>query len=128
MMLKDIQSGFAGETGTVWSIAPDCSFTIARQIGAKVLEPHKRGHLTIDQQARLKDMLDRSAQLDFQNRRGVSPQVNPRRISLSYGGREAVLTLPPGGDAIGELRASSGDDRAKTILELATAMKGMLGS
>ena len=27
LTLKDSQSGIAGETGTVWTIAPDCSFT-----------------------------------------------------------------------------------------------------
>jgi hypothetical protein len=30
LVLKDTQSGFAGETGDVWTIAPDCSFTVAR--------------------------------------------------------------------------------------------------
>ncbi len=128
LMLKDTQGGVVGETGTVWTIAPDCSFTIARQIGNKVLEPHNRGHLTLDQEAHLKGMLDRSAQLDFTNQRGDPPQVNPRRISFSYGGKQAVLTLPSGGGAIGESRTLSVDERAKWILELATTMKSILGS
>ena len=59
LVLKDTQSGFAGETGSVWTIAPDCSFTIARQIGPKVLEPHKHGRLTSQQQAQLSDMMQR---------------------------------------------------------------------
>jgi hypothetical protein len=29
LTLKDTQSGFAGETGTMWTIEPDCTFTIA---------------------------------------------------------------------------------------------------
>ena len=43
LTLKDSQSGIAGETGTVWTIAPDCSFTVARHIGPKVLDPYKQG-------------------------------------------------------------------------------------
>ena len=80
LTLKDTQSGFAGETGTVWTIAPDCNFTIARQIGVKVLEPLKRGHLTIDQQARLKDMLDRSAQFDLSKQRRAAGEPAPDKL------------------------------------------------
>jgi len=36
LTLKDTQYGFAGETGTVWTIAPDFTFTIARHIGLKI--------------------------------------------------------------------------------------------
>src|SRR5216684_9024810 len=45
LVLKDTQGGFAGETGMVWTIAPDCSYTVARQIGLKALDPHKQGRL-----------------------------------------------------------------------------------
>jgi hypothetical protein len=128
LTLKDSQSGIAGETGTVWTIAPDCSFTIARHIGPKVLEPYKQGHLTGEQQARLKEMLDRMERADLVKPRPTIPRVNPRRISLSYGGREAVLTLPPGGGDVSQLRALPEDEQAKAMLEVAAAMKGMLGS
>ncbi len=53
LIVKDLEGGFVGQTGTVWTIAPDCSFTVARQIGANVADPHKRGRLTLDQQKRL---------------------------------------------------------------------------
>jgi hypothetical protein len=128
LTFKDSQSGVAGETGTVWTIAPDCSFTVARHIGPKVLEPYKRGRLTAEQQARLKEMIERMQQADLVKPRVATPRVNPRRISLSYGGREAVLTLPPGGGDVSQLHASAEDDRAKVMLEVAAAIKGMLGS
>jgi hypothetical protein len=127
LTLTDSQSGIAGETGTVWTVAPDCSFTVARHIGQKVLESHKQGHLTTVQQARLKSMLDRMVLADLAQPHAGRPQVNPRRIKLSYGGREAVLTLPPGGGDVAKLRAPDGDDQARAILEMATAMKDMLG-
>jgi hypothetical protein len=128
LTMKDVQSGFAGETGTVWTIAPDCSFTIARQLGSKILASHKRGRLTPAQQTHLKEMVDRMSGTELSRQLGGAPQVNARRISLSYGGRETALTLAPGGGDVGGLRPSVEDARTKHVLDLAAAIKDMLGS
>jgi hypothetical protein len=80
------QCGFAGETGTVWTIAPDFTFTIARQIGFKILDPHKQGRLSPEQQAHFKARLDRVDIAKLPKGFGTEPQVNARMITLSYGG------------------------------------------
>ena len=59
LIVKDIQGGFVGQTGTVWTVAPDCSFTVARQTGPKTADPHKQGRLTPDQEKRLAALLAR---------------------------------------------------------------------
>jgi hypothetical protein len=128
LVLKDTQSGFAGETGNVWTIAPDCSFTVARQIGLKVLEPHKQGQLTPEQRAQLKQLLDRMAATALPEQLGGGPQVNARRITLAYGGKQSVLSLPPGGGDLGTLRAAAGDDSTHLMLDLADNLKAMTGS
>src|SRR5262245_42065011 len=62
LIVTETQGGFAGTTGTVWTILADCSFTVARYINASVSEPHRRGQLSSDQQARLSRLLaDKSA-------------------------------------------------------------------
>lgn len=127
LTLRDIQSGVAGETGTVWTIAPDCSFTIARQLGRKLLDSHAHGHLTPDQRARLKDLMGRLSLTDFPKQFGALPRVNPRRLTLSYGGHETALALAPGGGDIRRLRASVDDARARKLVELAAAIRDMLG-
>jgi hypothetical protein len=127
LTLKDTQSGFAGETGTVWTIAPDCSFTIARQIGLKTLDPHMQGRLTPEQQAQLKELLDRMAVATLPERLGGEPHVNARRISLSYGGNQSVLSLPPGGGDLNALHTALGDPAGR-MLELANKLRGMTGS
>ena len=127
LVLKDTQSGYAGETGNIWTIAPDCSFTIARQIGLKVLEPHKQGQLTPEQMARLKQLLDRMTATVLPEQLGGGPQVNARRITLAYGGRQSVLNLPPGGGDLGALRAAAADDSTRLMLELADDLKAMTG-
>jgi hypothetical protein len=127
-VLKDTQAGFAGETGIVWTIAPDCSYTVARQIGLKVLDPHKRGRLTPEQQARLKELLDRVAAAAPAEQLGSGPKVNPRRITLSYGGKQFVLGLPPGGGDLSASRAAAVDDPTRRMLELVDDVKAMTGS
>jgi hypothetical protein len=127
LVFKDTQSGFAGETGNVWTIAPDCSFTVARQVGLNVLQPHKQGQLTPEQRAELKGMLDRMAATVLPEQLGAGPQVNARRITLSYGGKQSVLSLPPGGGDIATLRAAAGDDSTRLMLDLAGRLKAMAG-
>jgi hypothetical protein len=106
---RDREDDLPGSGRTVWTIAPDCSFKIARQIGLKILDPHKQGRLTAEQQARLKDVLDRVAVADLAKQFGAGSQVNARRITLFYGGKESVLTLAPGGGDLGALRAAAAE-------------------
>jgi hypothetical protein len=127
LTVADTQAGFAGETGTIWTISPDCNFTVARQIGLKVLDPHKQGRLTAEQQARLKDLLNRMAAAPLPRQAGDAPQVNARQITLSYGSQQSILALPPGGGDVGALRATAGDGPARRMLELADVLKGMTG-
>jgi hypothetical protein len=128
LVLKDTQSGFAGETGNVWTIAPDCSFTVARQVGLSVLPPHKQGQLTAQQRTQLKEFLDRMTATALPEQVGSGPQVNARRITLDYGGKQSVLSLPPGGGDLGALRAAAGDDATRLMLDVADGLKAMAGS
>jgi hypothetical protein len=127
LVLKDTQSGIVGETGSVWTIAPDCSFTVARLIGPKVLDPYKKGQLTPQQRTQLKELLDRMTATALPEQIGGPPQVNPRRITLSYGAKQSVLSLPPGGGDLGALRAAAGDDTSRLMLDLASHLKAMTG-
>jgi hypothetical protein len=127
LVVKETQAGVAGETGTVWAIAPDCSYTVARQFGSKLLAPHKHGQLTAEQQSQLGKLLAKIGSADFSDLAAVPPQVNPRRISLSYGARQLAVTLPPGGGPAAAARDHSAVDRAQPMLELSAAMKAMLG-
>jgi len=55
------------------------------------------------------------------------PQVNARRITLAYGGKQSVLTLPPGGGDLKSLRAAAGDESTRLMLDLADNLKSMTG-
>ena len=128
LVVKDLQSGFAGETGRIWTISPDGGYAVSRQIGLKVLEPDKQGRLTPEQWARLKALLDRMAVVALPQQLGGGPEVNARRITFSYGGKESVLNLPPAGGDPGASRSAAGDDPTRLILELADDLRAMTGS
>jgi hypothetical protein len=128
LVVKDLQSGFAGETGRVWTISPDGGYTVARQIGLKVLEPDQQGRLTPEQWAQLKTLLDRMAVMALPPELGGAPQINARRITLSYGGRESVLNLPPAGGNPGASHSAAGNDPTRLLLELADDLRSMTGS
>jgi hypothetical protein len=125
LTIRDTQSGFAGETGTVWTIAPDCSYTVARRIGPHTLEPHTRGRLTPEQQAQLKELLGRVAAAALPKELGVSSQMNARRISLSHDGKESILTLAPGAGDLRAVRATAADHATRALLDLADEVKGL---
>jgi hypothetical protein len=109
LVLKDTQDGFAGPTGMVVTIEPNCNFTVAQQIGPKLGEPYAKGRLTLEQQNRLMELLTRTAIGDMPEKLSIGgPPVNARRISVVFGGKISELTLPPGGGDLKTLRAVKG--------------------
>ncbi len=123
LTVKDTQDGFAGQIGTVWTISPNCSFTVSRQIGPQITSPHREGRLTQHQWARLGGLLSRLEQLNLPKQFGPGPRVNARRIIFLYGEKQATLLLPPGAPPP-DLDAF---EPAWRLLELASAVREALG-
>lgn len=126
LILEDLHGGVVGQTGTIWTIAPDCSFTVARQVGLKTADPHKQGRLTPDQQNRLALLLARIAPAALPSQLGGVPQPNARQIAVSYGEARSVLTLAPSGGDANPL-PSPADQQAASVLELVDILKEMIG-
>ena len=128
LVVKDLQSGAANLVSISRNGSPDGRYTVARQIGLKELEPDQQGRLTPEQWAQLKTLLDRMAVMALPRQRGSAPQVNARRITLSYGGKESVLNLPPAGGDPGASRSAASDDPTRLILKLADDLRAMTGN
>ena len=128
LSVKDTQDGFAGTTGTIWTIEPDCTFRVSRLFGQHVAEPHLQGSLTPEHQARLSAILANTAVAELPAQMGETPAVNARRIAVEYGGKVAVLSMGPGERDRDALRAGGPRDPARRLLEVAEAVKDMLGS
>src|SRR3954447_2642976 len=91
LTIKDAQDGFAGKTGTIWTIKPDCSYEVSRFRGAEVSPPHLKGRLTPEQQSQLAGALAGAAVETLPAQIGEPAPVNSRQISIDYGGKTAVL-------------------------------------
>jgi hypothetical protein len=120
LVVKDLQDGFAGQTGSIWTVGVDCTITVARQIGQKVSEPYYRGRLSAEQQVELRNALTKTSPADLPAEAGTGgPPVNARRVVVAMGSRVSTLTLAPGGD-LDAARAAVGDrSSAGRLLELA---------
>ena len=127
LVVKDLQDGFAGQTGSVWTVNADCTISVARQMGEKVGEPYFRGQLSTEQRAELREVLEKTAPASLPAQAGAGgPAVNARRVSVALGPAVSTLALPPGGD-LHVARASEGDRPAARLLELAQTVMNFHG-
>jgi hypothetical protein len=127
LTVSDLQGGVVGQTGVVWTIAPDHSFSIARQVGPHIAAPHKHGRLSAEQQQRLGALLARMPTATPQGEIGGTAQPNARQIAVAYGENRAVLSLAPRGAVTPPQRAAA-DAPSRLLLDLADALRDMVGS
>jgi hypothetical protein len=126
LTLRDSQSGFAGKTGTIWTINPDCSFTVSRFVNEAVSQPHKRGELTNEERSSLARLLSDKAVSQLPAQIGEAAPVNARQITLSYENKTSVLNLAPGStDAV--VRSSDPTAPARRLMEVFQAVKRFTG-
>lgn len=127
LTVKETQDGFAGTTGTVWTIEPDWRFRVSRIFNQHVAEPHLKGSLTAVQQKHLSEVVSKEAPAELQAQIGV-PSVNAHRITLEFNGKVSVLSVGADDLEMGAIRTSNPHDPARRLLEVAEAVKDMLGS
>jgi hypothetical protein len=127
LMITDAQAGFAGTTGTIWSIASDCTFTVSRFVNDKISEPHTRGRLTQTQYVKLASVLAEKAAASLPAQIGEPAKVNAHRTSLTYAGKTSVLELDPGSSRTEVLNANP-TDPARRFLDIREAVKRATGT
>jgi len=128
LTLKDAQTGFAGTTGTVWTIKPDCSYEVSRFVENNVSAPHRRGRLSPEQQAKLSSVLSEKAITTLPARLGEPVEINARRLSIEYGGKVAVLELVGGAGSAESLKTRGPNEPARRLLDIADTIKSMTGA
>jgi hypothetical protein len=106
--LKDAQDGFAGISGTMWTIERDGTVKAARFVNARVDPPRRVGQLTKDDLAKLAEVLSAQGFSGLAPELGREQKVNARRITVTFGGKSSTWVLPPGQDPV-EAAAAQGD-------------------
>ena len=96
LMLKDVQGGFAGFTGVIWTIRPDGSWDRKRIIGHTTHKPDFNGKLSAKQLQQIADVLTHAQMNKLPVRLGKFRGVNPHVVTLGWGKRQYVWTLGPG--------------------------------
>jgi hypothetical protein len=123
LTIKDSQDGFAGKTGTIWTIKPDCSYEVARFRGTEISPPHLKGQLTPEQQSQLAGALATAAVETLPAHIGEPAPINSRQISIDYGGKTAVLNLGMGDAAL----QGPSRDPAQRVVEISKTVKRVTG-
>ena len=93
--LRDSQSGFAGETGFLWTI--DCDGAWQRQsfINETVRDADQEGQLTKEQLQTLGEALAKADMVGLTPSTGQTG-VNPHIVTVTYGKKQATVILHPG--------------------------------
>jgi len=96
LKLKDVQGGFAGFTGVIWTIHPDGSWDRKRIVGHATRKPDLTGKLTAKQLQQIADVLVHAQVDKLPGRLGKFHGANPHVVTLGWGKRQCAWTLPPG--------------------------------
>ena len=96
LTLKDGQGGFVGTTGSIWTVRPDGSWDRKRFINARIDKPDQQGKLTAEQLQALANVLAHAQIHKLPAQLGKLRGANPHVVTLTWGKRKCVWTLPPG--------------------------------
>ena len=96
LTLKDGQGGFAGFTGSIWTVRPDGSWDRKRFINRTMRKADQQGKLTAKQLHSLADVLAHAQVDKLPHKMGKFRGANPHVVTLSWGKHQCVWTLPPG--------------------------------
>ena len=96
LTLKDGQGGFAGFTGSIWTVRPDGSWDRKRFINRTMRKPNQQGKLTAKQLQSLADVLAHSQVDNLPPKMGKFGRANPHVVTLTWGKHQCVWTLPTG--------------------------------
>lgn len=96
LKLKDVQGGFAGFTGVIWTLHPDGSWDCKRIVGRATRKSELTGKLTTKQLQQIADVLAHAQVDKLPGRLGKFRGANPHVVTLGWGKQQCVWTLPPG--------------------------------
>lgn len=95
LTLRDMQSGFAGETTKILIIEPDGRFSSSLELNGKPQGETQSGQLDAKTMAVLADAFVEHDVESLPSRYGETSPINQRQLTLAVGGRQWTFLLPP---------------------------------
>ena len=108
LVLRDSQSGFAGESGQIWTIEPDGSWTHQSFLNAEVREADRKGKFSGSHLAALASHLRKHDLLSLPQQMGKDPGVNPHLFTITFGETSCRL-IGQGGAGLPKVDPESAD-------------------
>ncbi len=96
LVLKDAQGGFAGFSGHIWTVEPGGSWRRQPFLNRNVRDADMKGQLTRDQVVALSRQLAAHDLLGLPKQIGKNIGANPHIFTITFGEKQASLTVPPG--------------------------------
>lgn len=98
LTIRDAQGGFAGFSGTLWTIDVGGSWSRAPFLNDDVRKPEGEGELSGEQLRALAAAFKKHALVDLPAKLGGEPMTNPRVITLTFGKLSSELVLGAGAE------------------------------
>lgn len=101
LILRDSQTGFAGDSGHLWTIEPDGAWRHQTFLNRTVRKPDYTGRFSKSQLESLAGSLARYDLLGLPEQMGTTPGVNPHVFAITFGKDRRALVgrggacLPP---------------------------------
>lgn len=92
LTVKTAQEGFAGTTGTTYTVQPDGHYEVADFVGDQQSPPRASGQLTDDDLGQIAEAL----QADMASATEGAPPVNQSFVEVVYGEQSWTVIMQPG--------------------------------
>lgn len=127
LILRDSQTGFAGESGQLWTVEPDGSWRRQSFLNQMVREPDRRGRFTEDQLRALASALAKYDLPGLPERIGKDPGVNPHVFAISFGKQQTAL-VGQGGATLPAADPQNAEAPAQRFAELVRVLRRAMQS
>jgi len=112
---RDGQTGFAGVSGTVWTVDAQGNVSVARFLNEKSDEPHQVGRLRAQDAAEIARASQLQRFADLPETLGERSEVNPRVLTLRYCQKTVTLLLPAGDPVDPDAIPAVGEEEARFV-------------
>lgn len=116
LVLRDAQSGFAGESGQLWTIETGGSWNVSPFLNRNVRDATASGKLSQKQLREIADVLAKAKFNELPNRMGKFTGANPHTFSVKLGEKQVALVMRGGMPLLAAGEAKTAEQRFAAVV------------